>query len=89
MIDRRNACLRGNRMVATEIAVTGEQSGDGDVLVKRIPVQTQGTDPHLFALRWRAMQQPRKPGQWHAECAPVGQLDPQGVAVAMDAFSPH
>jgi hypothetical protein len=58
------------------IAATGEQAGDGNVLVERFPVQSDAAQLKLFALGGRRAQQSGEPGERHAERPPVGQFDP-------------
>jgi hypothetical protein len=58
------------------VAAAGEEAGDGDVLVERLPMQAEGADLHRPALLRRGVEEAREPGERHAEDAAIGEVDP-------------
>jgi hypothetical protein len=63
------------------VALSGQQTGDGDIFVQGFPMQTAAADANLFALLRGAVQEPGKPCQRHADDAAVAKIDPHAVRV--------
>ncbi len=68
-----------------DVTAPGEQAGNGNVFVDCFPMKADTAHFDLFPLRRCRSQQPGKPCERDAERPPIGQLDPHGVVVEMDA----
>ena len=67
-----------------DVAAPGEQTSNRDILIDRFPVQAGAADLDLRALSRRCVEQARKPGEWDAKRAPIGEIDPHGVVVKLN-----
>ena len=63
------------------IATAGEKSHDGNVFVDFFPMKADAAQLDLLPLGGARAQEAWKPRQRHADCAPVGEIDPHRVFV--------
>src|ERR1700733_9317321 len=80
----RRIQLRCEGLVAAGlVALSSQQTCDGDVLVQGLPMQAAAADPNLFALLRSGMQKSREPCEWHADNSTVAEIDPHTVWIEM------
>ena len=79
--------LRLGRMLrrSINVASSGQQACDGNILVDGFPVQTDAADFDLLTFGRLRAQQARELGKRYAQRPPVGQFDPHGVLVKANA----
>jgi hypothetical protein len=73
--------FRGSR----DIAASREKAGNGDIFVKRFPVQADAAELDLVAFVGRCMEQARKPRERDTECPSIRQFDPHRMFVEANA----
>ncbi|MET4068608.1 hypothetical protein ABID58_003406 [Bradyrhizobium sp. S3.2.6] len=64
-----------------DVAASCEEAGNGDILVQRLPVQSNPAEFDLLAFGRRCMQQARKPRERNTQCPTIGQFDPHGGVI--------
>jgi hypothetical protein len=67
-----------------KVGLAGEQAGERDVFVQRLPVEATGADSELPTLLRCGVQQPRKPSQRDTQHATVTEGDPHVAGVEVD-----
>lgn len=66
-----------------QVALASQKTGDGDVLVERLPMQATAADAELFALFRAGLEEAWKPGQRHGDDSAVAEIDPHAVLIEM------
>ena len=80
-----NILFRGFRAPMCVICTSRQKTGDRDIFIQVVPMETTRTEFVFFALFLGGARQPRKPGERNPEHSAIRQLDHHPVVIEADA----